>query len=79
MQKTFDRDWYRFSKYVDGEWRDVYRILSGTLQFLYVEAGETTLQAPTMSRLGPGLYRLYLNQEYWVEFQVSDEVPLPAS
>ncbi|MBR5701552.1 MAG: hypothetical protein IKX47_03720 [Oscillospiraceae bacterium] len=78
-KKTFDRDWYRFSKYVDGEWQDVFRILSGTLQFLYVEAGETTLQVPTLSRLGPGLYRLYLNQEYWVEFAVSDEAPLPAS
>lgn len=72
-RKSFDRDWYRFSKYVDGEWQDVFRILSGTLQFLYVEAGETTLQVPTLSRLGPGLYRLYLNQEYWVEFAVSED------
>ena len=78
-KKTFNRDWYRFSKYVDGEWQDVFRILSGTLQFLYVEAGETMLQAPTRSKLGSGLYRLYLTQEYWVEFQVSDEVPSLAS
>ena len=77
-KKTFDRDWYRFCKYVDGEWKDVFRILSGTQQFLYVEAGETVLQIPTRSMLGEGLYRVYINQEYWVEFQVSGEAPLPA-
>ncbi len=71
-EKRIQRDWFSFKKYVDGEWLTVPRILSGTLEFKYVEAGETVFQVPTLSKLGPGLYRLYLSERFWVEFKVTD-------
>ena len=71
-EKRIQRDWFSFKKYVDGEWLTVPRILSGTLEFKYVEAGETVFQVPTLSKLGPGLYRLYLSEKFWVEFKVTD-------
>ncbi len=71
-EKRIQRDWFSFKKYVDGEWLTVPRILSGTLEFKYVEAGETVFQVPTLSKLGPGLYRLYLSEKFWAEFKVTD-------
>ena len=54
---------------MDGEWRTVCRVdLDQPLR----EEGETTLQAAPLARLGPGLYRLYLNEKFWVEFKVSE-------
>ncbi|MBR5701054.1 MAG: hypothetical protein IKX47_01205 [Oscillospiraceae bacterium] len=78
-KKSFQWNLGSYKKYVDGEWQPVWRTIATTMDIKYVEAGENTLKCRTGSKLGPGLYRLYLNQEYWVEFQVSDEVPLPAS
>ena len=71
--KGFTRDVFSFRKYVDGEWQPVMRVFVVPMIMQYVEAGETAFQAATRSKLGPGLYRLYVNQEYWVEFQVSSE------
>ncbi len=76
--KNFPRDPFSFRKYVDGEWQPVMQVYVIPMIMQYVEAGETTFQASTRSKLGPGLYRLYVNQEYWVEFQVSDAPASPS-
>ena len=71
-EKSISRNWDRFEKYADGEWHNVREWMAGNLGLRYVESGETALQVRTNAKLGPGLYRLYLNQEYWVEFKVAD-------
>ena len=71
-EKSISRNWDRFEKYADGELHNVREWMAGNLGLRYVESGETALQVRTNAKLGPGLYRLYLNQEYWVEFKVAD-------
>lgn len=71
-ERSFNRNWDRFEKYADGEWHHVREWMAGTLGLRYVESGETVLQVRTNAKLGPGLYRLYINDEYWVEFKVSE-------
>ena len=73
-KKSFQKsNVFGFEKYVDGEWQPLWRIIAATMDIQYVEAGENTLKCRTGSKLGPGLYRLYINREYWVEFAVSAE------
>ena len=71
-ERSFNRNWDRFEKYADGEWHHVREWMAGNLGLRYVESGETVLQVRTNAKLGPGLYRLYLNDEYWVEFKITD-------
>ena len=59
-------------KYVEGEWRQVCRVLTDA-PLPSDAAGETTLRAYPLAKLGPGLYRLYLNDKFWVEFQITDQ------
>ncbi len=69
LEKTFRLQPLVCKKYMDGEWRTVCRVdLDQPLR----EEGETTLQAAPLARLGPGLYRLYLNDKFWVEFKITD-------
>ena len=70
-EKTFQLQSLVCKKHMDGEWRTVCRVYADG-QELEAEAGETTLQATLFSRLGPGLYRLYINEKFWVEFKVTD-------
>ena len=77
-EKAVSRGWLRFEKYAEGEWHNVRNWMSGTLEQNWVEAGENTLRVPTTAKLGEGLYRYYLNADYWVEFRVTAEAPGPS-
>ena len=70
LEKNVKLESFICKKVVDGEWQSVCRVYTDADQPL--NEGETTLQAYLCARLGPGLYRLYLNEKFWVEFKVSE-------
>ena len=78
-KKGFQRyNVFGYEKYVDGEWQPIWRNIATFMIPMYIEPGENTLKCLTGSKLGPGLYRLHINEEYWVEFQVSAGAAAPA-
>ena len=71
-ENPFELDKLICKKYVDEEWRNVCPVYTEHWRSLTLEPGETTLQVYPAARLGPGLYRLYMNNKFWVEFKVSE-------
>ena len=71
-EKAFELESLVCKKYVDEEWKYVCRVQTDA-PLPPDAAGEATLRAYPQSRLGEGLYRLYVNDKFWVEFKISDQ------